>query len=188
MDIDVTSKLGRRVANTLTVSRLICIPFILIQILNNKYSSASLITLLACTSDILDGIVARKWAGKADYGQAFDSTVDFIMLISIAFTLYKIGNYPCVLIIFMCLSYFSYISKSIMVKEAIRSRTGRLTGVLTYLTVSLSLTSRVLVEENIYRLIDRVMIHVLIISLVLTIIENTINIIRVIRNNNKYKE
>lgn len=75
------------VPNTITVFRIILIPFFIWQFLaGNDYIAAG-IYLLAWFSDVLDGYIARRFNLVTDFGKLFDPLADKLMNLTALFLL-----------------------------------------------------------------------------------------------------
>jgi cardiolipin synthase (CMP-forming) len=66
--------------NLVTLARLILAPFVAIDILNGRYGRALILCFLAGLTDILDGFLARRFAGATPTGAYFDPIADKILL------------------------------------------------------------------------------------------------------------
>ena len=70
----------RTVANQLTLLRLIFIPFVIINVLDQNYGWALLLFVAAGLSDALDGVLARWLEQQTLLGQYLDPIADKLLL------------------------------------------------------------------------------------------------------------
>jgi len=77
------------IPNAITLCRLLLLPFFLWDVLSNRFNYALIIFAAIALSDKLDGVSARLMSQVTEFGKAFDSAVDGIVVIStfIAFNL-----------------------------------------------------------------------------------------------------
>jgi cardiolipin synthase len=84
----------RAVPNLLTVMRLFILPFLVIAILDNNYSLAFGLFLLAGLSDMLDGLLARWLQQKTTLGLYLDPIADKLLLSTLFMVLTHQGLIP----------------------------------------------------------------------------------------------
>ena len=70
-------------ANLITFSRIVFIPFLIIGELQEKYVQSLIIILLISMSDIIDGMVAKQAGNNCKGGDIFDVVADFMVVLSI---------------------------------------------------------------------------------------------------------
>ncbi|MBC7363851.1 MAG: CDP-alcohol phosphatidyltransferase family protein [Candidatus Aminicenantes bacterium] len=73
--------------NSLTLLRIILVPFFVSALLKQKQSAAFFIFLAASLTDLLDGLIARIWHQKSMAGLWLDPVADKLLLFSSFFTL-----------------------------------------------------------------------------------------------------
>ncbi|HYL76216.1 MAG TPA: CDP-alcohol phosphatidyltransferase family protein [Bryobacteraceae bacterium] len=69
--------------NLVTLARLILAPFVAIDILNGRYGRAIILCFLAGITDVIDGLLARRFAQSTRVGAYFDPIADKILLSAI---------------------------------------------------------------------------------------------------------
>lgn len=74
--------------NFLSLFRLISSPAILWALYKNYIQLASVILVLACITDILDGYIARKWNLESALGKYLDPLADKTLMLSLLLGLY----------------------------------------------------------------------------------------------------
>jgi len=84
----------RTVANQLTLLRLIFIPFVIINILDQNYGWALLLFVAAGLSDALDGLLARWLEQQTLLGQYLDPIADKLLLSSLFLVLSFMHDVP----------------------------------------------------------------------------------------------
>ncbi|MFQ5960982.1 MAG: CDP-alcohol phosphatidyltransferase family protein [Candidatus Methylomirabilales bacterium] len=85
--------------NGLTFLRLILAPLIVVLLVNDAYTSALIVFLLAGITDGLDGYFARSLRERTEFGRVLDPIADKILLGSALFTLAFLGRLPMWLIV-----------------------------------------------------------------------------------------
>lgn len=84
----------RSLPNILTFSRLLAAPVIAWLILSPKFSWAFFIFLITCTTDWLDGSLARRWKVESTLGQLLDPLADKVFIAFVYGSLWWIGSIP----------------------------------------------------------------------------------------------
>src|SRR5580698_9649267 len=84
----------RAAPNLLTLLRLFIIPFLLIEIMDERYRMAFALFVLAGVSDGLDGLVARWLKQHTRLGQDLDPIADKLMLSTLFLVLSHVGLVP----------------------------------------------------------------------------------------------
>lgn len=82
------------VPNVLTVSRIATSPAIGYFIINGMNSHALACFAFAATTDLLDGIIARKFNQQSDVGALLDPIADKLLLTTCFVTMYQAGLVP----------------------------------------------------------------------------------------------
>ena len=81
----------KHIPNILTIIRILFIPFIVFSIMQNEYQMAIILFTLSSITDILDGVIARKFDFISNFGKLMDPVADKLTQVSIVFTLaYKL--------------------------------------------------------------------------------------------------
>ncbi len=75
------------IPNILTVSRFVLIPFIVISLLSENYILAIILLTISGLTDILDGIIARKFGLISNFGKLIDPLADKATQVSLLVTL-----------------------------------------------------------------------------------------------------
>lgn len=68
------------IPNILTISRIVMIPLFGSSFISKKKTSALLIYILSCVTDILDGVLARKLNQTSNFGAFLDPVADKLMV------------------------------------------------------------------------------------------------------------
>ena len=72
----------KHLPNVLTMLRLIAIPFFILTALSNQPIVATIIFILACITDYLDGKLARSFNSITDFGKLMDPLADKFLVLS----------------------------------------------------------------------------------------------------------
>ena len=92
-------KIKLNIPNIMTLFRIILIPIAVIFVLKGKLTTGFVIYLIACFTDIADGIIARKFNMITNEGKLLDPFADKVMSISMVITF----TYLDVLPLFVCI-------------------------------------------------------------------------------------
>jgi len=84
----------RSAPNLLTLSRLFIVPYLVIEILDERYRWAFALFLIAGFSDSLDGLLARALHQKTKLGQYLDPIADKLLLSTLFLVLTHMGLVP----------------------------------------------------------------------------------------------
>ena len=76
----------KHIPNALTILRFILIPFIIVFIVQDKYIEAFIFLTISGLTDVLDGIIARKFNFITNFGKLIDPLADKTTQISILVT------------------------------------------------------------------------------------------------------
>ena len=75
------------IPNILTVSRFALIPFIVSSLIIEEYVIAVILLIISAITDILDGLIARKYNIISNFGKLVDPLADKALQVSILITL-----------------------------------------------------------------------------------------------------
>lgn len=70
-----------------TLIRVILTPFVLLAIIHNRWLTAAILFSCAAITDLLDGIVARKYKEESSFGAWVDTIADKLLILPTLFTL-----------------------------------------------------------------------------------------------------
>ena len=139
-------KLLKHVPNTLTVIRLVLVPFVVASIVLDNYLLAVILFTISSLTDILDGIIARKFNLISDFGKLVDPLADKLTQISVLLTLTIKRIIPLWIIIILLIKEFILIAGAAFLygKDLVVSSKwyGKLTTVLMYVAVVCSFAIR----------------------------------------------
>lgn len=76
------NELIMNIPNILTISRIIMIPFFIFAFISKKITYSTIIFLITCITDLLDGILARKLNQTSKFGAFLDPVADKLMVAS----------------------------------------------------------------------------------------------------------
>jgi CDP-diacylglycerol--glycerol-3-phosphate 3-phosphatidyltransferase len=68
------------IANLLTISRVVAIPFFMLSFILRKKTAGVLIYVISCLTDFLDGYIARKFNMMSSFGAFLDPVADKLMV------------------------------------------------------------------------------------------------------------
>ena len=78
--------------NILTIIRLLMVPLFIVAFFNYGFFIAAVIFILACITDVLDGIIARKYNLITNFGTIMDPLADKLMQFSAFLCLFISGK------------------------------------------------------------------------------------------------
>ena len=140
-------KIVKYIPNTLTIIRFIFVPFIIWAITQDNYTAALILYTLSSVTDVVDGIIARKFNVISDFGKLMDPLADKLNQLSVLLTFAIKGIVPAWVITLLLLKeFFMIIGASFLYgkKLVVSSKWyGKLTTVFLFLGVISSLAMRI---------------------------------------------
>jgi cardiolipin synthase (CMP-forming) len=82
------------IPNLITIARLIIVPIVIVMIMQQRWSTAFVLFVVAGISDGVDGFIARKFDMRSEFGAYIDPIADKALLVSIYVTLAIVGAIP----------------------------------------------------------------------------------------------
>ena len=136
-------KIAKPIPNILTIFRFILIPFIVLNLANDKFIAAFVIFTISGLTDILDGFIARKFNFITNFGKLIDPLADKCTQIITLATLALKDIIPMWIIIIVILKEFIMVAGASFLygKELVVSSKwyGKLATVLFYIAIVCSL-------------------------------------------------
>jgi CDP-diacylglycerol--glycerol-3-phosphate 3-phosphatidyltransferase len=80
--------------NKLTVGRMVAVPIFIVVLMLGYYYAAAIIFVLASFTDMLDGMIARKYNLVTNFGKIMDPLADKLLVISALVCLVELGDVP----------------------------------------------------------------------------------------------
>ena len=127
----------KQIPNLLSASRIaLCLPLLLADTLTLPFWG---LYLMAGTTDMLDGFLARRWGVESEFGARLDSLADFVFVIAVGYKLFPWLKLPAALWIMIGLIALVKISNAVsayIVKrriEFLHTKANKLTGFLLFL-------------------------------------------------------
>jgi cardiolipin synthase len=87
------------IPNSLTLLRIVLVPFVVWLIITHEMTAAFVLFLLAGLSDAADGYIAKRYGWRSELGAYLDPIADKALLVSIYVTLGFAGHLPVWLVI-----------------------------------------------------------------------------------------
>lgn len=169
------------IPNLLSFLRLCMIP-VIVWLYNVKQDSlwALLVLLLSGATDIIDGIIARRFNMVSDFGKAFDPIADKLTQIAMLFCL--VSNFPYMIVPLVIL-IVKEITAAVMNMIAIKKTSvvmgavwhGKLTTVILYSTMAIHL-----IWFNIPSVVSKILIAVSTVIMLFSAVQYTIRNIKVL--------
>jgi len=171
-------------ANLITFSRIVFIPFLIISELQEKYVQSLIIIILISMSDIIDGMVAKQAESSCKGGDIFDVIADFMVVLSI-FVLWYLKQMVSAYIIFLILfSFIAFGYISFLKKKIIKNKIGKYVGAVCFLGITVIIFTRLYFKE-VYIVSQNLVVVIISIYLIISIIENIRSIIKEVRYEQK---
>ena len=126
----------KRIPNLLSASRIaLCLPLLLVDAMTMPFW---VLYVIAGTTDMLDGFLARRWGVESKFGARLDSLADFVFVLAVGYKLFPWLKLPAVLwmmIGFIALvkiinAISAYVVKSRI--EFLHTKANKLTGFLLF--------------------------------------------------------
>ena len=95
-------------ANILTSLRLFAVPPVLVLLLEDRIILASIIYIIAVTTDLIDGYVARNYGMETIFGIMLDPVADILLTMALFLFLWLSGAIPIWLFIILCIRYTQF--------------------------------------------------------------------------------
>lgn len=171
-------------ADALTGARLIMLPYLIYALVRPLPGMAVATLVVMIGTDLIDGRVARRLGQARDFGAAFDSTVDFVVIYALFSTFLAVGILPWwkwALIFFpgllMVWTQVLHVQRAGDVTSFVTAPAGKVVGQLQFIYLPLLLTRAFWVEAAWAETVD----HVLFAVLAVAIIVNTLDYSRALR-------
>ena len=125
-------------ANGLTYSRLVLLPFVMVGIVTHHGWLAVVMMILMWITDLLDGRAARLAGQASPAGKTLDSTVDFVLIYLLFTTFYAAGRLTTVQFAFLYLALLAMLSLQLVTGrrggggEVVSTSLSKLTGGMQY--------------------------------------------------------
>jgi len=133
----------KHIPNILTIIRFLLIPIIIILILSGNYLVGLIVFTISSITDVLDGIIARKFNFTSDFGKLMDPLADKLTQISVLTTLVIRNIIPLWILLIIVIKEFVLISGASFLygKDVVvySKWFGKLATVLLYLAIVSSL-------------------------------------------------
>ena len=122
----------KRIPNLLSASRIaLCLPLLLVDVMTLPFW---VLYVIAGTTDMLDGFVAKRWGVESKFGAKLDSLADFVFVLAVGYKLFpwlKLSDELWMMIGLIALIKVANAISSYMVKrriEFLHTRANKLTG------------------------------------------------------------
>lgn len=171
------------IPNILSFFRLCLIPVIMwLYIKKQDYLSTLIILLLSGATDIVDGIIARKYNMISDFGKIFDPIADKFTQMAMLFCLVSRFNYMMIPLIFLVIKeIFTGVTSLISFKraKAVKGAVwhGKLTTVTLYSVIAIHL-----IWFNISRTISLILVGISIGIMLMSFIMYSVQNFKAIKN------
>jgi cardiolipin synthase len=137
--MDKARKICSHIPNALTILRFILIPFIIYYIVKEQYIQAFIFLTISGITDVLDGVIARKFNFITNFGKLIDPLADKTTQVSILVTLALKNIIPIWILVVVFIKEFAMISGASFLygKELVVSSRwyGKLSTVLFYVAI-----------------------------------------------------
>ena len=127
----------KRIPNLLSMSRIVlCLPLLLVDAMTLPFW---VIYVIAGTTDLLDGFLARRWGVESKFGARLDSLADFVFVLAVGYKLFPCLKLPASLWMMIALialvkiinAICSYVVRHRI--EYLHTKANKLTGLLLFI-------------------------------------------------------
>ena len=127
----------KRIPNILSVSRIIlCLPLLLVEEMTIPFW---VLYVIAGTTDMLDGFLARRWGVESKFGARLDSLADFVFVLAVGYKLFPWLKLPSTL--WMMIGLIAMVKASNAISayivrhrvEFLHTKANKLTGFLLFI-------------------------------------------------------
>jgi phosphatidylglycerophosphate synthase len=132
-------KLQQILPSLLTSLRIIILPHIILFFNQGFTLTVYTLFLVAIGTDFLDGLLARKLRVTSKYGAYFDTTVDFIFVVSFFSLFINLGIYPNWILMLISVTFFQFIISNLFLKRTIYDPVGKIYGSLLFAGIGITL-------------------------------------------------
>jgi phosphatidylglycerophosphate synthase len=170
------------VANVLTFARLVLLPGVIWAVITEHPWWAVVGMGLIWLTDILDGHAARYWGQAGEFGQALDSTVDFLLIYTLFIAFYASGILPTYQFVILYVGLIATLALQVVLmregeEKVASTRWSKPTGALQYGYLIFLVVRPVLPPEAIWDHAGLVVFMVLALAIAI----NTVECVRLIR-------
>ncbi len=140
------------IANALTFARLILLPVIIFGIVTSHGWVTVVAMAAVLLTDLLDGRIARRLRQASQFGQALDSTVDFVLIYSLFIAFYAAGRLATYQFAVLYVAMLTILSLQMLTQgggTTASPATGKLVGALEYVFLLFLTTREVLPEARV---------------------------------------
>ena len=127
----------KQIPNILSASRIVlCLPLLLVDAMTLPFW---VLYVIAGTTDMLDGFLARRWGVESKFGARLDSLADFVFVLAVGYKLFPWLNLPAALWMMIGLIAMVKIVNAVsayVVKrriEFLHTQANKLTGLLLFI-------------------------------------------------------
>ena len=127
----------KHIPNILSASRIaLCLPLLLVDAMTMPFW---VLYVIAGTTDILDGFLARRWGAESKFGARLDSLADMVFVLAVGYKLFPWLKLPVALLVMITLIALVKVTKAIssyVVKHKIaflHTKANKLTGFLLFI-------------------------------------------------------
>ena len=129
----------KHIPNILSASRIaLCLPLLLVDAMTVPFWA---LYVIAGTTDMLDGFLARRWGVESKFGASLDSLADYVFVLAVGYKLFPWLKLPAALwmmigfiaLVKMVNAICSYVVKHRI--EYLHTKANKLTGFLLFIGV-----------------------------------------------------
>lgn len=133
--------IAKSIPNILTLLRVAAVPLFIVLMLNNQFYPAIVVFLLAEITDVLDGIIARRYNFITSFGKIADPVADKLMQLSALFMFSIKDMIPKIIPwLFFGKEFFMLVSGIYLIRKKIDTSSkwfGKLTSVILFIAIML---------------------------------------------------
>ncbi len=150
----MSKKLTLNIPNILTIIRILLVPFAVTLAVRERMTAGVIVYIAACATDVLDGIIARRFDMITDAGKLLDPLADKMMIIAMVITFTVMGMYPLFVVLVIVIKELLMIAGGVFLlnKEIVvhANIIGKLAALLTHLSIGFAFLHQFYREAYLY--------------------------------------
>ena len=135
----MSKRLTLNIPNILTLIRIILVPFAVVLAVRGRMTAGVIVYISACATDVLDGMIARRFNLITDAGKLLDPLADKLMIIAMVITFTVMKMYPIYVVLVIVIKELLMIAGGVFLlnKEIVvyANVFGKIAALLTHLSI-----------------------------------------------------
>jgi cardiolipin synthase (CMP-forming) len=158
------TKIKLNIPNVLTFIRFLLVPVAVVFVLRGELLSGFVVYAIACITDILDGVIARKFNMITQAGMLLDPLADKCMTMSMVITFTILGVLPLFILIFVIIKELLMIAGGIMLYKNNIVTSANIFGKIAAMLFNLSIALTFF-----YKIVGKSYLHIMYLAMALSL-------------------